>query len=230
MGLKCFLCLQTTYTFWSHWDLLYTITHTANVMFFNVVESLPVSVEIQTCKSCRGMKLEGLWSSSRDFFSSHYWSQKVASSWLRSRDAGLVGRLTVGDDTENKRREGERKWRKQTFCRIHTHMQEYYKCSFSGSVSTHSCENTHWHHLFYTNTHVENSHTVCTRHKETFSHIHTNLTQTWKKTWNTYKNTTKREQGTTYFSTLTQVLVRKRASGLCRQGPFFSFPVVRVCD
>ena len=43
----------------------------------------------------------------------------MASSWLRSRDAGLVGRLTVGDDTENKRREGNGKWRKQILHNSH---------------------------------------------------------------------------------------------------------------
>ena len=43
------------------------------------------------------------------FFSTDHQSQKMASSWLWSRDAGLVGRLTVGDDAENKRREGNGK-------------------------------------------------------------------------------------------------------------------------
>ncbi len=92
----------------------------------------------------------------------------MASSWLKSRDAGLVGRLTVGDDTENKSREGNRKWRKQTFCTIHTHTSVL-QWSFSGSVNTHTHththtqrENTHTHSFFYTNTQAEDSHTVCT--------------------------------------------------------------------
>lgn len=57
----------------------------------------------------------------------------MASPWLRSRDPGLVGRLTVGDDTENKRREGNRKLRKQTVSA--SRALEYYKWSFSGTRS-----------------------------------------------------------------------------------------------
>lgn len=38
------------------------------------------------------------------------------------------------------------------------------------------------------------------------------------------------KQSTAYFSTLSHVLVRRQASGLRRQAPFFSFSAAQVCD
>lgn len=134
------------------------------------------------------------------FFSTHHWSQKVASSWLRSRDAGLVGRLTVGD-VENKSREGNGKWRKQT---MHISHKPTHKHRIK---SSRWCGSTH----YKTTLHVQSAHTQG-------SHV--------KCMKRTTKLARKYEQSPTYFSTLPHVLEKEGAAGPCRQSPFLSFPVV----
>lgn len=129
----------------------------------------------------------------------------MASSWPRSRDAGLVGRLTVGDITENKSREGIGKWRKQT---MHISHKPTHKHRIKSSGC---CGSTHYN----TTLHVH------------FAHTHTH---TWGSHVKYMKRTTKLAEKykhtPTYFSTLSHVLEKERTAGPCRQSPFFSFPVV----
>lgn len=136
------------------------------------------------------------------FFSTHHWSQKVASSWPRSRDAGLVGRLTVGDITENKGREGNGKWRKQTTHISNPHINTEEK-AFGAAVR-------HITGLHVNSAHMRGSHVKCMKH--------------------TTKLARKSEQSPTCFSTLSHVLEEERTAGPLDGAHFWLPPWWRVCD
>lgn len=150
------------------------------------------------------MQLEGPLSSSREFFSTHRWSQKVASSWPGSRDAGLVGRLTVGDIRENngggEKRTGNEGNR---WCTFHTNPHINTDEKAVGAAVRHI---TRPHYMFFLNTQTR---FAC-------------------KMYETSKNICKNigAEYTAYFSTLSHVLEKERTAGPCRQSPFFSLPVV----
>lgn len=140
----------------------------------------------------------------------------MASSWQRSRDAGLVGRLTVGDFTENKSREGEWKMEKTDSAPFSTGSLSKNKTKKKSGSYIHSDENALIAKIYFA------------RSRNWIAGIRTRART--KGLCNMLENTQHHASGAAHtFPLLSHVLVRKHSAELCRQGPFFSFPVVCAC-